>query len=161
MLPEARRCLLLASHTLLQLSIDGIVHTLGYTDSVEFDGGAAVEVLTVSGASRAVNLMTYGGVGGRLEIIRPGEISLSRRDALAVVVLDGQLRVSDAVLGRYDTLILGQESVRVRGEAATLVRVCLGEARDDLPLRTAAWAADGATDRTSDTRSPRTDHRGD
>jgi hypothetical protein len=148
-LPETRRCLLLGSDTVLQLSIDGIVHTLGYTDMVEFDGGAAVEVLYVSGTSEAVNLMTYGGVGGRLEIIRLAKLSsLSRRDAVALVVLDGHVRVVDAELGRYDTLILGRESVRVRGQAATLVRVCLSDARDDLPRRTAVRAADGTTDHT-------------
>ncbi len=127
-LPDARRFLLLASDTALQLSIDGIVHTLRYTDSVVFDGGAPVEVVATSGVCSALNLMTYGALGGHLEVSRPvGTADLSDRDAAAVVVLDGRLHVRDQPLGRYDTLVLGRESVHVRCEAATVVHVSLAE----------------------------------
>jgi environmental stress-induced protein Ves len=161
-LPEVRRCLLLASDTSLRLSIDGNVYTLGYTDSVAFDGGAAVEVVDVSGESRVLNLMTYGGVGGHLEVSRPAEdCDMSERDGAAVVVLDGRLHVLEESLGRYDTLVLGRESVAVRCEAATVVRVGLGETQVDLPGRPRLGGAAGPTDCNSEPHAPRIEHRGD
>jgi environmental stress-induced protein Ves len=133
-LPDARRYLLLASDTSLQLSIDGIVHTLRYTDSVAFDGDARVGGVAVSGACQTLNLMTYGALGGHLEVARPGGTAdLSDRDAAPVVVLDGRLHVSDEPLGRYDTLVLGRESIHVGCEAATVARVGLGETQVNLP----------------------------
>jgi environmental stress-induced protein Ves len=129
-LPAVRRCLLLASDTSLHLSIDGVLHTLGYTDSVAFDGGAAVEVVALSGTCLALNLMTYGGAGGRLEVSRPaGSFDLSARDAAAVVVLEGRLHALNQTLGRYDTLVPARERVNVTSEAATVVGVSLDETR--------------------------------
>jgi uncharacterized protein len=135
-LPEARRCLLLASDTALSLSIDGVVHQLGYTDAVTFDGGAAVEVIAVSGDSWVLNLMTYGGVAGDLRAGRLcGECDVSVQDAAAIVVLDGHLAAGQRSLGRHDTLVLGSRSVDVRGEA-TVVRVTVGGAGETLPSPT-------------------------
>ncbi|NEM07081.1 HutD family protein [Geodermatophilus normandii] len=149
-LPEVRRWLLLASEGSLHLSIDGTVHRLGHTDTVEFDGGAAVEVIAVSGTSRVLNLMTYGGVGGHLQAGRLSENSeVSDRDTAAIVVLDGHLVVRQASLGRYDTLLLGPQSVDVRSEAATVVRVGVGGTRGDLPPPTSGRWADGTTDRNT------------
>lgn len=133
-LPGTRRWLLLASNTSLQLSIDGVIHSLGYTDSVVFPGDAAVEVVAVSGASRALNLMTFGGIDGHLLVSRPSRSSaLSDRDAAALVVLEGRLVVQQEVLGRYDTLVLGPQRVDVRWEAATVARVGVGRTPGELP----------------------------
>jgi uncharacterized protein len=161
-LPEARRCLLLASDTSLSLSIDGRVHTLRYTDSVVFDGGAAVEVIAVSGVSRALNLMTYGGVGGQLQVSRlSDDVRLSDREDAALVVLDGRLLVGQEALGRYDTLILGPQSVEVRCDAATVVRVSVGEPQGEFPRPTSGRGAGSSADADTASPTPTIDQRGD
>jgi environmental stress-induced protein Ves len=125
-LPDVRRYLLLASDTRLDLAIDGVVTTLGFTDTVEFDGSAAVEVVGLSGTSNPLNLMTFDGMRGRLTVRwLDGAATLSGRDA-AVVVLAGRLHVGDLVLGPHDTLLLASEDVGAVGEAATLACVQLG-----------------------------------
>jgi environmental stress-induced protein Ves len=161
-LPGARRRLLLASHTAVQLSIDGTVHVLRYTDSVGFDGSAAVEVIALSGTARALNLMTYGGVGGDLQVSRmSGNSDWSVRDAAALVVLDGRLVVRQEVLGRYDTVVLGPRSLDVGCEAATVARVGVGGMPGDLPRPTSGGWAGGIPDRGTEPLTPMTEQRGD
>jgi hypothetical protein len=161
-LPGVRRWLLLASDASLRLSIDGVVHSLGYTDTVVFDGGADIEVIAVSGAARALNLMTYGGVGGDLRVCRlSGDSDWSGRDAAALVVLDGRLVIRQEVLGRYDTLVLGSQHVDVGCETATVARVTVGGMPVDLPRPTSGRGAGGTPDRTTEPLTPMTEQRGD
>jgi environmental stress-induced protein Ves len=125
-LPDVRRYLLLASDTRLELAIDGTVTSLRFTDTVEFDGDAAVEVVGLSGTASALNLMTYGRARGRLTVRHlDGAATLSSRDA-AVVVLAGRLHVDNLVLGPHDTLLSAPDDVGVVGDATMLACVVLG-----------------------------------
>ncbi|MCW2768318.1 MAG: HutD-family protein [Nocardioides sp.] len=112
-LPGVQRQLLVVSDNVLDLSIDGDIHTLGQGESVAFDGGASVECGYVSGVCTVLNLMTYRGIEGRLHVT-----TSPLSNALALTVLDGQVDVLGERLQCLDTLIPGPATLSLRHRTA-------------------------------------------
>lgn len=122
--PGMERHLLSAAPVPLQLSIDGVVHDLRYTQIVTFGGTAEVATTAVHGRARALNLMVRSGIRGSLDLLGgDAQLSVSAAFATALVVLDGIVTLDGRRLERFDTILPGAEGTRLTLQGATVARV--------------------------------------
>ncbi|MGP3938966.1 HutD/Ves family protein [Streptomyces sp. 6N106] len=122
--PGMERHLLSAAPVPLQLSIDGVVHDLRYTQIVTFGGTSEVATTAVHGRAQALNLMVRSGIHGSLDLLEGDtQLSVSAAFATALVVLDGIVTLDDRRLERFDTILPGTEDTRLALQGATVARV--------------------------------------
>ncbi|GAA0917021.1 hypothetical protein GCM10009575_006370 [Streptomyces rhizosphaericus] len=125
--PGLERHLLSAAPVPLQLSIDGAVHDLCYTQIVSFAGASEVATTTVHGRAQALNLMVRSGICGSLDLLRgDARLPVSAGFATALVVLDGIVALDGRRLERFDTVLPGADETRLGLRGATVARVRVG-----------------------------------
>ncbi|MEU1948584.1 HutD family protein [Streptomyces sp. NPDC020125] len=122
--PGMRRHLLSAAPVPLQLSIDGAVHDLRYTQIVTFAGTAEVATTAVHGRAQALNLMVRSDIRGSLDLLGgDAQLSVAAAFATALVVLDGTVALGGRRLERFDTVLPGAEETPLTLQGATVARV--------------------------------------
>ncbi|MEU9183598.1 HutD family protein [Streptomyces sp. NPDC048484] len=123
-LPEMDRHLLSAAPVPLQLSIDGVVHDLRYTQVVRFAGASQVAATAVQGRAQALNLMTRRGIRGGVDLLSgDAQLPVSATSATALVVLDGTVSLGGRQLERFDTVLPGSDETLLDLRKATVARV--------------------------------------
>lgn len=128
--PAMERHLLSAAPVPLQLSVNGAVHDLRYTQVVSFDGDAEVVTTAVRGRAQALNLMTRRGVRGSIDLLPAGPaMRVSAASAAALVVLDGTVTLGERRLERFDAVLPGTDESHLGIQGATVARVRVGTSR--------------------------------
>lgn len=105
-LPGVDRVLVALGVHGLELDVDGVRTVLGQYDGLAFAGESAVAAVGVSESAHDLNLMVRRGVGRPdLRVESVAGSSVPGADALAVVLLDGDVRCDGRPLAFGDTCI--------------------------------------------------------
>ncbi len=124
--PGVDRVFTVASRGQLVLDVDGVEQVVANGDVIAFPGEARVHARLTHGPTTDLNLMTRrGSRTGAIEVRDlDGPVEWSDPSIVAVVVLDGVLRVGEGrELGRFDALLPRSGQTRATGTAASVAIV--------------------------------------
>lgn len=128
-LPGVDRVLMPLSAGGLSLHIDGADVAVGRFEAVAFPGEAGVTSDDAEAPGHDLNLMVRRGAGvpALSAVVVDGDCTLERPGLLAVVVVDGAIRVGRDILAFGDTILADGRGIRVAG-SGMVVAACVGVA---------------------------------